>query len=332
VRIAGVQLRCRVGRREDNLARAQTLAARAAAEGARLVLLPELAASGYTISPTLWDAVEPAAGPTVAWLRRTAERLQVYLGTSFAEFDAGHVYNTFVLAGPDGREAGRVRKSHAETYFFRNQWGPHVIDSALGRIGVGICADNQYADFARLMRRARVDLLLQPHAWPAARAAAGAASEADVRRQHQMARGLAPLYARLLGAPALFVNQCGPTVGRRGTGIFGAVMDSSGFYFPGLSTIADSDGEVLARLGGDEDVLCAEVTIDPARRPHSEPRLGRRWVTAGASRWRGLLVAVDGTLGKAYYAVNRHRIRPPGTPGAAGVGLGQQAGAAGGGT
>ena len=141
VRLAGVQMHCEVARREANLARAEALAAQAVADGAELVLFPELMASGYTISPTLWRCVEPPDGPTARWLGRTSARLHAYLGTSFAELDGGHVYNTFVLTGPGGEELGRVRKSHAETYFFRSQPGPHVIDSPLGRIGVGICAD-----------------------------------------------------------------------------------------------------------------------------------------------------------------------------------------------
>lgn len=40
-----------------------------------------------------------------------------------------------------------------------------------------------------------------------------------------------------------------PTVGRRGTGILGSALDSAACYFPGLTTIADSGGTVVASLG-----------------------------------------------------------------------------------
>ena len=249
LRLAGVQMTCRLGRRAENLSRAEEFATRAAAQGAQLILFPELMGCGYSFSSKMWRGVEPPNGPTVRWLCETAAALRVHLGTTVAELDGHHVYNTFVLAGPDGEEAGRVRKSHVETYLFRAEQGPHVIDCALGRIGVGICADNQYSDFARLMRRARPDVLLMPHAGPAAHRVGGMVSEADVREQHDLLAGLAGVYAGMLGAPVLFVNQYGPTVGRPGSGILGSIIDTAAFHFPGLSTLVDSDGR-LVRLSG----------------------------------------------------------------------------------
>jgi predicted amidohydrolase len=47
LRVAAVQLTSRLGRTDENLAHATTLAEAAAAQGADLVLLPELMPSGY---------------------------------------------------------------------------------------------------------------------------------------------------------------------------------------------------------------------------------------------------------------------------------------------
>jgi N-carbamoylputrescine amidase len=51
-------------------------------------------------------------------------------------------HDTFALADPQGRIAGRVLKSvtaDLEGRLFRGVPGPHVIATVLGRIGVGIC-------------------------------------------------------------------------------------------------------------------------------------------------------------------------------------------------
>ena len=309
LRIAGAQLVCRLGQREDNLSRAGALAARAAAEGAQLILFPELMSSGYSLSPQVWRSVEPPHGPTARWLASTAARLGVYLGTTFVELDGGHIYNTFVLTDPDGRVAGRVRKSHVETYLFQAGRGGHTIDCGLGRIGVGICADNQYADFVHQMRQERPDLLLMPHAGPAAHVVGGAVSEADVREQHDLLSGMAPAYARILGAPALFVNQCGPTVGRPGIGLLGSFVDRSTFHFPGRSTIADSDGRVVAHLDEEEGVVYGEVTTDPTRYPNVEPRTYGPFAVAARSPQRRALFALDGALGRFYYRCRHQRAR-----------------------
>ena len=309
IRIAGAQMTCHLGWRDDNLARAEQMATQAAAAGAQLVLFPELMPSGYTLSPRIWQGVEPPDGPTARWLRRTSADLGVFLGTSYAEFDKGHIYNTFVLTTPDGSEAGRVRKAHAETYFFRRERGSHVIDCDLGRVGVGICADNHRADFAHLMRSAHVDLLLMPHAGPAANVVGGLVSEADVRNQHESFRTIAPLYARMLGAPALFANQCGPMPGERGTGIVGSALNRDRFHFAGLTTIADSDGSMVASLTDGDGLAIGDVIIDPSRRPEAEPALHGSYVTQGNWLARHVVFPIDGLLSRPYYALHRRSVR-----------------------
>jgi predicted amidohydrolase len=47
--------------------------------------------------------------------------------------------------------------------------------------------------------------------------------------------------------------------------------------FPGLSSIASSSGEVIARLEGEEDVLAADVTLGGERGSGSAPGRARYW-------------------------------------------------------
>ena len=108
------------------LERATPLVRNAAADAAELVLLPELMAVGYLFTEEMWASAEPTHGLTVEWLKDTARSLRIWLGTSFLEAAGEDFYNTFVLAGPSGTEAGRVRKQTPamyEPWFFRGETG-----------------------------------------------------------------------------------------------------------------------------------------------------------------------------------------------------------------
>jgi N-carbamoylputrescine amidase len=256
-RIAVVQMPSANGAIEDNLGRATRWAAAAARAGAGLVLFPELMPTGYSLYTDIWDAAEPGDGPTARWLGATARRWGVYIGTSFLEADGEDFYNTFVLTGPDGAEAGRVRKAvpaDVEAYFFKGAMGPHVIETAIGRIGVGVCAESYYCALAEAMRTGRADLILMPHS-AADCSASGALPAAPGTH-------LGLWYAAHLGVPVAFANKVGPW---RSRAIEPPPLEATGF-FPGRSAIVDGDGRVLADMDGREGFAVADVTLDPARR------------------------------------------------------------------
>jgi len=129
---------------DANLRRATNFTEQAVARGAQFVLLPEFMATGSYLSFDTWDSSEPSHGKSVQWLKSTSRRLRVWLGASFLEASGSDFYDTFVLTAPSGEEAGRVRKqipACPEAYFFRGEEGSHVISTAIGKIGVGICAE-----------------------------------------------------------------------------------------------------------------------------------------------------------------------------------------------
>jgi predicted amidohydrolase len=78
--LAAVQARSRPGEVQANLEHAGALVEQAAAQGARLVALPELFSCGYVPNRAIWDLAEPANGRTARWLACTARRLGIYLG------------------------------------------------------------------------------------------------------------------------------------------------------------------------------------------------------------------------------------------------------------
>src|SRR5262245_35049430 len=147
LRIAVVQMSSVDHDIDANLKRATAFAEQAANLGAQFVLFPELMATGSYMASDTWDSGEPSDGKSVQWLRTTGLRLHVWLGTSFLEASGSDFYDTFVLTSPSGEEAGRVRKqipAGSEAYFFRGEVGSHIIRTPIGKIGVGICAENYY--------------------------------------------------------------------------------------------------------------------------------------------------------------------------------------------
>ena len=310
LRVAAVQMESKNGLVEANLQHATPLVNRAADMGARLVLLPEFMPPGYVFTTAIWKGAEPKEGPTARWLKETSNRLGIWLGTSFLEADGEDFFNTFVLATPDGREAGRVRKqtpASCETYFTRGYAGPHVMETELGRIGVGICYENQLAYVPRIMCQQSVDLLLMPHSIPLLMRSFFFNGK-QVERYMDAVKDLAVRYARMLGVPVVMANKCGPWVSPMPGNPF-PVQRSS---FPGLSTVADSDGTLKTQLGDEEGVIVEDVRLDPSRKIHKVPPSYGRWAWKDPYGFSWLLriaTPVTEACGRLWYSLSMERRR-----------------------
>ena len=300
LRVAVVQLESANGMLAANLERATPFVEEAVCDGAQLVLLPEFLATGYAWTTDLWNAAEPAVGPTVEWLGSTSRRLGVWLGATYLEAEGDEFFNTFVLTAPDGSEAGRVRKQNPalwEAFFFRGEAGPHLIDTPLGRIGVGICYDNYLAYFPQLMYDQSADLILMPHS-AASFAEMFPICEGTIRLFQRDLREIAAYHASLLGIPTVMSNKCGPW----DSGRPGQVPAN----FLGSSAIVDSDGTVKQQLAGEERVIVADVTLDPARKRTTRPPRFGRWARE-TSFWRNIVCWFPESAGSVCYRLSAAR-------------------------
>ena len=305
IRLAAVQAQSLPGQIEANLDLAAGLVEQAAAQGASIVVLPELFSCGYVPNRAVWEAAEARGGRADRRLAATADRLGIYLGAGAAESDGTDFFNVFTLASPDGQIAGRAYKANAEASIFRRGRSAHLIDTRAGRIGIGICADNQLAATLRIMHEQRADMILMPHAWPTPARAAGLVSQADVAAQQRRMTELPVLYAHALGVPVVFVNQVGPLLPIGG--ILGHLMDPRIWRLRGQSWIVDSDGSVLGQLAEDEGVLTADVVMDPARKHYdAQPSFGG-WLQPGPWAGRHLIIPLDIAAGRLSYTISRER-------------------------
>jgi predicted amidohydrolase len=171
VKIACIQMEPVVGRKEQNVKRSVQLIEQAAAQGARLIVLPELCNTGYVFESreeAFALAEEVPQGPTCkAWID-IAQRHGAHLVAGISERHGDALYNAAVMIGPAGY-VGTFRKVHlwgAENLFFeRGNLGFPVFKTPLGRIGTFICYDGWFPESYRLCALQGADIVCIPTNW-----------------------------------------------------------------------------------------------------------------------------------------------------------------------
>jgi len=148
LKVAAVQMEPRLLDKERNLERCLEFARTAAAEGARLIVLPECALTGY-----VFHSLEEALPVCEAVPGPSTERIA-----------------TAVLLGPEGI-AGRYRKIHLpylgiDRFLDHGDSAPAVFDTAIARIGIGICYDAMFPEHARVLALLEADIIVLPTNWP----------------------------------------------------------------------------------------------------------------------------------------------------------------------
>lgn len=300
--VAAVQLRNRPGQKEESYAAAEYFVVQARGEGAQLVVLPELSCCGYIPNQEIWLQAEGWDGPSVGWATALAKKLDVYLGAGFTEYDSGDYYNTYFIASPRGQVDGFVRKTNAESYCFRSYLGENVISTGLGRIGIGICADNHSYKFLQRMLAAKPDIMLMPHSWPMPYKVGGAVGQKDIDASRRDAFDLSKVYAQQLGAPTVFADAVGELPPM--AGILGKLMNPDYFHLGGYTHIADSNGSVSSSLAQEEGYIVSEVSLAQVH-PQSGPRHYGDWLHPGSGIMRKIILPLDAALGRLSYRRNK---------------------------
>jgi N-carbamoylputrescine amidase len=257
LQIAVTQMSC-TDRLEENLRTAERLVRRAAAEGARLVVLQELFENLYFPQlerEELFALAHPVDGhPFVERFAALAAELSVVLPISFFERANQAYYNSLAMIDADGSVLGVYRKSHIpdgpgyeeKFYFVPGDTGFRAWRTRVGTIGVGICWDQWFPEAARAMTLMGADLLLYPTAIGSEPEETGGLDTRDMWRRAMVGHAV---------ANSVYVAASN-RVGSEG---------EATFY--GSSFVADPSGEVIAEAGReDEAIVHAEVDLAYARR------------------------------------------------------------------
>lgn len=171
-RVACAQLTLNVGDPEGNRAAARAAIERAATAGAEVVVLPELTNSGYVFHDPAEAAslAEPLDGPTVAdWSALARRHRMIVVGGLRERDEEGLIRNSAVLVDPAGPRAVH-RKAHLfgteREFFVPGAELPPVVDTAVGRIGLLVCYDQEFPEYVRALALREADLLCLPVNWP----------------------------------------------------------------------------------------------------------------------------------------------------------------------
>jgi N-carbamoylputrescine amidase len=171
INVACIQFGPIIGEPAKNLTAMETKIRSAHQRGATVVVLPELADSGYVFASAaeLARLAEPIPGGQSAQrLCALARELQLYIVSGLAERDGDRFYNAALICGPQGY-IGTYRKLHLwneENLFFqKGDLGLPVFDTEIGRIGVAICYDSWFPETFRQLALKGAELICVPTNW-----------------------------------------------------------------------------------------------------------------------------------------------------------------------
>ena len=240
VKIAGVQMEPRLGEVGANLEAVLAGLQVAARAGAKLVVFPECALTGYGFGDRdeAMAVAEPVPGPSVDRIASACEDLNTHAIVGMLERDGDRLFNACALIGPAG-VVSTYRKVHLPYLGVDRFADPgdrpfEVVEAAGIKIGMHICYDGAFPEPARVMTLLGAELIVLPTNWP---------SQSATIAEHLIAcRAVENVVY------AMAVNRVG---------------EERGFRFEGRSSIADPGGVTLARAGGEDEIIYADV--DPSR-------------------------------------------------------------------
>ena len=239
--------------RAEMMAQQTILIRNAAAQGAQIIGLQELATGPYFCqneSDEWFDLAESVPdGPTTAEMMALAAEIEAALVVPLFEEDDNFFYNTAVVIDADGTFLGRYRKTHIpyaktyrEKYYFKpGNTGFPVFSTRFAKIGVYICYDRHFPEGARALGKNGAEIVFIP-------SATGGRSKQYwhiEQRGHAIANG--------------YFVATSNRVGKESTG-------PNEFY--GHSYFCDPYGRILSEAGEEEEVLIADIDLSSLRATH----------------------------------------------------------------
>ena len=302
IRVGAVQFQHAPGDKTFNLDRIRALATQAASQKVELLAFPEMCVTGYwhvrKLSSDAFRALaEPVPdGPRTRALLRLSRDTGMTIGAGLLESANGRVYNSYVVAMPDGR-----CEVHRKLHVFEHpdiSAGDRftVFDTPHGcRVGVLICYDNNIVENARITALMGAEVLLAPHQ-------TGGCNSVSPRGMKPVDR---TIWDRRHDDPsACEAELCGPK-GRgwlmrwlpsraHDNGMFLVFANGVGVdddeIRTGNAMVLDPYGEVLAETRSADDALVV-ADLDAAILPTAS---GRRWLRARRPELYGMLTQRTG--------------------------------------
>ena len=264
VKYAGIQMQCTKSV-EENIAKADKMVRKAASEGAKIILLPELFERQYFCQERNYDyylyARSLEEDEAVNHFKKVAAELEVVLPISFYEKDVNVFYNTTAVIDADGSVLGIYRKTHIpddhyyqeKFYFTPGDTGFKVWDTRYGKIG--ICWDQWFPETARGMAVQGAEILFYP-------TAIGSEPILEVDSMPHWRRCMQG-HAACNVIPVVAANRIGEEYVEPSDENGG---QKSSLVFYGSSFVTDSTGEIVMQASRDkEEIVYGESDLDENR-------------------------------------------------------------------
>jgi predicted amidohydrolase len=225
--------------KEHNLNQILRYVEQAARAGAKLVVFPECALSGYCFTSRAEAApmAEEVPGPSTEKIRAATRALDCTVVVGLLERAGGQIFNAAAVVTPQGIP-GTYRKLHLPCLGI--DWHAALGDKAFpvfatphAKIGISICFDCSFPESGRVLKLKGAQVLAIPTNWPL---------ESDTW-QHTP-----PVRATENHVHVIASNRVG---------------EERGFRFAGHSQIVDFTGKKLAEAGETEETIIYGE-IDPA--------------------------------------------------------------------
>ena len=170
IKVASIQFENATGDKKRNLQRIESLTAKAALEGVKIVAFHECSISSYTFAQRLsreelYNIAEPVPdGPSCQELVQIARRHEIAILAGLFERDGdGHLYNTYVCATENGIIA-KFRKIHPFINANLSPGKEYVVFDLFGwKCGILICYDNNVFENVRATSLLGAEIIFMPH-------------------------------------------------------------------------------------------------------------------------------------------------------------------------
>ncbi len=243
MKVAAVQMDIKLLEKEHNLAEVVRRLEAAADAGAKVIVFPECALTGYcfTSRDEALPMAEPVPGPATDKIAAAARRLGVTAVVGMLEGAGSDLFNAAAVIGPEG-VLGTHRKIHRvflgiDRFDAVGDIPFPVFRNSHAAIGVNICYDCSFPESGRVLKLKGAQILAIPTNWPV-----GSDTWQHIPKVRAIENHMFVIAADRVG-------------------------EERGFRFAGHSQIIGPGGEVLAEAGDTEEtILYAEINPAAADR------------------------------------------------------------------
>ncbi len=240
MKIAVAQMDASISSIEERKLAITVAVKKAASQGARITILPELAITGYGAGQSILATAENSDSADVAWLRRLADETDSALVCGLALKRCTTVFNSAVFVAPDGSLSSydkvHLYGDYEKSLFTRGAAPFDILEFEGLKIGLLVCFDVEFPERVRDLALRGADAVLVPTALPKSDGGAF------------IAQNVVPVRAFENQVFVAYANHVG---------------DDARFSYQGQSCIAAPDGKLLAQGPHTvPELLIAEIDIN----------------------------------------------------------------------